>query len=140
MTVQEKARRLRQMIVKASASLPDEDALNAVELFAAWAVGVEYAADERIRYEWKLYKVLQGHTSQADWTPDITPSLYERIAEPGEGDTPTKPIAYSSGMALIRDKYYEQYDVVYHCIRGSGIAVYADLSALVGNYVEVYEP
>ena len=102
--------------------------------------GVEYAADERIRYEWKLYKVLQGHTSQADWTPDITPSLYERIAEPGEGDTPTKPIAYSSSMALIRDKYYEQYDVVYHCIRGSGIAVYADLSALVGNYVEVYEP
>ena len=136
----EHAMKLRQMIVKASASLPDEDALNAVELFPAWAVGVDYAADERIRYERKLYKVLQGHTSQADWKPDITPSLYERIAEPGEGDTPTKPIAYSSGMALIRDKYYEQYDVVYHCIRGSGIAVYADLSALVGNYVEVYEP
>lgn len=136
----EHAMKLRQMIVKASASLPDEDALNAVELFPAWTVGVEYAADERIRYEWKLFKVLQDHTSQADWTPDITHSLYERIAEPGEGDTPTKPIAYSSGMALIRDKYYEQYDVVYHCIRGSGIAVYADLSALVGNYVEVYEP
>ena len=140
MTVQERARQLRPLIEKAAVSLPDEDALNAVELFPAWAVGVDYAADERIRYERKLYKVLQGHTSQADWKPDITPSLYERIAEPGEGDTPTKPIAYSSGMALIRDKYYEQYDVVYHCIRGSGIAVYADLSALVGNYVEVYEP
>ena len=140
MISREKARRLRAAIIKASASLPDEDALNAVELFPAWKADTAYTLDERIRYGAGLFKVLQDHTSQEDWKPDETPSLYERVAEPGEGDTPTKPIAYSSGMALVRDKYYEQYDVVYHCIRGSGIAVYADLSALVGNYVEVYEP
>jgi hypothetical protein len=128
------------MIVKASASLPDEDALEAVELFPAYEIDHDYKKDDRFRYGGELFKVLQDHTSQEDWKPDETPSLYERIAEPGDGDTPTKPIAYSSGMALIRDKYYSQYDVVYHCIRGSGIAVYADLSALVGNYVEVYEP
>lgn len=80
----EHAMKLRQMIVKASASLPDEDALNAVELFAAWAVGVEYAADERIRYGEKLYKCVQAHTSQEDWTPDATPALWTEVALPGE--------------------------------------------------------
>ena len=79
----EHAMKLRQMIVKASASLPDEDALNAVELFPAWAVGVEYAADVRVRYGEKLFKCVQAHTSQADWTPDVTPALWTEVAEPG---------------------------------------------------------
>lgn len=80
----EHAMKLRQMIVKASASLPDEDALNAVELFPAWAVGVEYAAAVRVRYGEKLFRCEQAHTSQADWTPDATPALWTEVAEPGE--------------------------------------------------------
>lgn len=79
----EHAMKLRQMIVKASASLPDEDALNAVELFPAWAVGVEYAAAVRVRYGEKLYRCEQAHTSQEDWTPDATPALWSEVAEPG---------------------------------------------------------
>lgn len=79
----EHALKLRQMIVKASASLPDEDALNAVELFPAWAVGVEYAAAVRVRYGEKLFRCEQAHTSQADWTPDATPALWTEVAEPG---------------------------------------------------------
>lgn len=83
MTVQERARQLRPLIEKAAASLPDEDALNAVELFPAWAVGVEYAATVRVRYGDKLYRCEQAHTSQADWTPDATPALWTEVAEPG---------------------------------------------------------
>ena len=79
----EHAIKLRQMIVKASASLTDEDALESMELFDQWKTDTAYTADQRIRYEGKLYKVLQAHTSQADWTPDITPSLYVEVAEPG---------------------------------------------------------
>jgi hypothetical protein len=84
----EHLRQLREMMRKAAVSLPDEDALQAVELFPAWAVGVEYAEDTaehrvRIRYGGKLYRVVQAHTSQADWTPDITPALYTEVAEPG---------------------------------------------------------
>lgn len=80
----EHAMKLRQMIVKASASLSDIDALNAVELFPAWAVGVEYAADERIRYGEKLFRCEQAHTSQEVWTPDVTPALWTEVALPGE--------------------------------------------------------
>ena len=84
MTPQEKARHLRPLIVKASASLPDEDALDAVELFPAWATDTAYAADERIRYGEKLYRCVQAHTSQADWTPEATPALWAEVAKPGE--------------------------------------------------------
>lgn len=80
----EKARALRALIEKAAVSLDDDDALEAVELFPAWAVGKAYAADERICYGEKLYRCVQSHTSQADWTPDKTPALWTEVAKPGE--------------------------------------------------------
>ena len=80
----EKARALRALIEKAAVSLDDEEALEAVELFPAWAVGKAYATDERIRYGEKLYRCVQSHTSQADWTPDATPALWTEVAKPGE--------------------------------------------------------
>lgn len=83
MMTREHAYKLREMIVKASASLPDEDALTAQELFDGWKTDMSYTTDTRLRYEGKLYKVLQDHTSQSDWTPDITSSLYVKVAEPG---------------------------------------------------------
>ena len=79
----EHALKLRAAIVKASASLTDEDALTAVELFAPWAADTAYTADERIRYGEKLYRCEQAHTSQADWTPDVTPAMWTEVAEPG---------------------------------------------------------
>ena len=84
MRAQEIARRLRPYIVKASESLSDTDALEAVELFDEWAVGVEYAKGKRLRYTGILYKVKQAHTSQADWTPDATPALWTEVPKPGE--------------------------------------------------------
>lgn len=132
-----KAYRLRRLIEQAAASLPDEDALDGVELFPAWAVGLSCAAGERLRYGDKLYRVLQAHTSQADWLPDITPALYAEVEKPGQGDTPDNPIPYSGNMELLENKYYSEDGVVYRCIRGTGIPVYNRLADLVGIYVEV---
>jgi len=80
----ERALQMRAMIEKASVSLSDEDALAAVELFPAWAADTAYAADRRVRYGGKLYRCVQGHTSQADWEPDKTPALWAEVAKPGE--------------------------------------------------------
>lgn len=80
----EKALALRALIEKASVSLSDEDALAGVELFPAWAAETQYAMNERIRYGEKLYRCEQAHTSQAGWTPDITPALWTEVAKPGE--------------------------------------------------------
>lgn len=76
--------KIREMIEKASASLPDADAIEAVGLFPAWAVGVAYSVGERVQYDGKLYKVVQAHTSQADWTPPTVPALFTEVAKPGE--------------------------------------------------------
>lgn len=75
---------LRPFIEKASASLPDEDALEAMELFPMWQTDTAYAAGIRVRYGEKLYKCVQAHTSQADWPPDKTPALWTEVAKPGE--------------------------------------------------------
>lgn len=80
----EHAYKIREMLHKASASLDDTDALEAIELFAPWAVGVNYSVDERVRFNEKLYRVVQAHTSQSDWTPDISPALFTEVARPGE--------------------------------------------------------
>lgn len=74
------ARQLRSMIEKASLSLTDEDALQAVELYPAWVTGTAYTVDERIRYNSTLYRCVQAHTSQADWTPDATPALWTVVS------------------------------------------------------------
>ena len=76
MTYIERARALRPYIEKAAISLTDEDALQAVELFPQWVTGHAYAVGERLQYNGVLYRVVQAHTSQADWTPDITPALF----------------------------------------------------------------
>lgn len=80
MKPQDEARKLRPIIEQAAASLDDETALEAVELFAAWDVGVAYSVGERIRYGETLYRVVQAHTSQADWTPDKTPALFTEVS------------------------------------------------------------
>ena len=93
--------KIREMIEKASASLPDADAIEAVGLFPLWAVGVAYSVGERVQYDGKLYKVVQAHTSQADWTPDKTPALFTEVAKPGETPVWKQPTgaqdAYNTG-------------------------------------------
>jgi len=74
------AYKLRAMIVKASTSLTDEDALEAIELYPQWQTGTAYTADERIRYNNTLYRCVQSHTSQDDWTPDKTPALWTVVS------------------------------------------------------------
>lgn len=75
---------LRMMIEKAAEFLSDEDAQEAVELFPSWKAGTAYITDERVQYGDKLYKCVQSHTSQAEWTPDVTPALWTEVAKPGE--------------------------------------------------------
>ncbi len=53
-----------------------EDYARLVNRYPAWAVGQSYAAGELVAYADNLYEVVQAHTSQADWLPDIVPALY----------------------------------------------------------------
>ena len=114
MTYEEDARRLRPIIEKAAESLDDTDALNAVELFHHWEPGASYEADERIQYNGVLYRVVQAHTSQSDWTPDITPAIYTEVAPPGVIPVWRQPTgAQDAYMAGDQVKYPDENGSVY---------------------------
>ena len=71
-----KAKQLRQLIEQLTVTMSDETALTGVELFPMWAIGRAYAAGDRVQHGGILYKCVQAHTSQADWTPDATQALW----------------------------------------------------------------
>ena len=63
------------------------DAVTASEhadLFSPWAYPVAYTVGQLRRYNGTLYKCVQAHTSQADWTPDTAASLWSVAADPAE--------------------------------------------------------
>ena len=78
------ANKYRQRIEQAAVSLPDDDAYFTPELFPRWRAGVALDVDVRVCYKDKLYRVVQPHTTQDDWTPDITPALFTEVPKPGE--------------------------------------------------------
>lgn len=84
MITREKAYELRRLIEEASKSLSDSDALNGIELFPHWKSEFEYIVNDRVSYNDILYKCLTAHTSQASWTPDVSPSLWVRVDNPAE--------------------------------------------------------
>lgn len=69
-------------------SLPDDYALEVSALFDEWYPGRECIVGERLRYKGVLYKVIQGHVAQADWTPDAAPSLFAKVPPGQEGNEP----------------------------------------------------
>ena len=78
----EQLRRALQLFVQ---TLDDDAALEVATVFPAYAVGRAYAVGDMYSYgenstgDPQLYKVVQAHTSQADWTPNETPALYTAI-------------------------------------------------------------
>lgn len=84
--------------------LSDEQALTVKDLYADWDEnGIGYLAGDRVKYNGKLYKCLQNHTSQADWTPEAAPSLWAEIlagqdsTEIGEWTQPESTNPYKKG-------------------------------------------
>lgn len=137
MITRTKALKLRELIEKASASLDDKDALNGVELYPAWQPDIDYEVNEkRWRFNERLYRVRQAHHSQAQYTPDITPALYELVAVDHSG-TADDPIPFDLGMAIEEGLYYTEYLVRYKCIRDSVNPLYNHLSDLIDIYVVV---
>lgn len=70
------ATELREILDTIATAMTDEEAIEKPIYFPFWVEGKTYAVGARVRYGGKLYKVLQAHTSQADWLPDVAHSLY----------------------------------------------------------------
>ena len=129
-------------VKKIRETLTDEVALDNIAFYPDWEVGMVLSVGNRVEYEGKLYKVVQAHTAQADWQPDLLPSLFEPIDIVNEGSL-EKPIIAAIGMTYFKDKYYldETDGKVYLCNRddsnGNGTVLNFMPSSLVGHYFEL---
>ena len=95
-------------LVKLRERATDEQALSVPVLYPAWRSGVEYVTGQRVLHGGVLYKVLQDHTSQDDWTPDAAPSLFARVLIPDataipEWEQPDSTNPYMSGDKVIHN-------------------------------------
>lgn len=72
--------RLRRAIEQASESLPDTIATDVPDLFPNWETDTDYAIGDRRQYDGTLWKCIQAHHSQDDWTPDVAVSLWARTS------------------------------------------------------------
>ena len=79
MTKQE-AIEYRLKIETAASQQGDELALQSIELFPSWKPDIDVVVGERYRYLNVLYRVIQSHTTQEGWTPDITPALFAVVS------------------------------------------------------------
>lgn len=119
----------------------DEDALEFSILVYDWDTYIDkpIKADQLVRYDGKVWRVVQDHTVLSTYPPSIdTASLYTEVNLVDDG-TIDNPIPYNNNMALESGKYYIQEGIKYLCIRDTGVPVYNNLSELVGIYVEKVE-
>lgn len=85
------AEQFRKALQMFATSLSDEKAMEIVSVYDEWVSGKAYNVGEFVRYgensvgDYQLYKVVQAHTSQADWTPDVATSLFIPIGLNDDG-------------------------------------------------------
>ena len=64
--------------------IDDVTAAENVTQFSPWAFPVAFTAGNIREYGGALFRGVQDHTSQEDWTPTAAPSLWTKIGDPAE--------------------------------------------------------
>lgn len=67
-----------------SGSIDEVTATEHTNLFAEWVAGVSYTVSALRQYNGQLYRCVQAHTAQADWTPDVAISLWSKAGNPNQ--------------------------------------------------------
>lgn len=80
-------------------------------LFVPWDAVSNYVVNEYREFQGKLYKCLQAHTGQEDWTPDVAPALWKLIGLDENGIVEwSQPIsaadAYNIGDVVLYNGIY----------------------------------
>ena len=82
---------IRRAVQIVAGGVSEEEAMEIATVYPKYEVGKSYKAGDYFTEgvngvgDPQLYKVVQAHTSQADWKPSATPSLYVAIGLTEEG-------------------------------------------------------
>lgn len=105
------------VVMAEAGNIDDVTATEHLNSFAEWAYPVKYEVGNIRKYGNALYRCISGHTSQADWSPDVSVSLWVRIGDPTvEYPEWSKPIgahdAYAKGDKVSHNeqKWFSEYD------------------------------
>lgn len=90
---------LQDKLETIAAVLPDDIAVDHVDLYPQWAQGVALAIGDRVQHKGGLYRVQQAHT--AEHPPSVnTAALYTRIQSPGEVQAWVQGQSYAKGVEV----------------------------------------
>lgn len=79
------AEQLRKALQMFAQSLSDDEAMEVATVYPAWEDNTSYKINDIRSYgenavsDPQLYRCVLTHTSQSNWTPDITPALWVSI-------------------------------------------------------------
>lgn len=77
----EQAKKIRKAINKFAENQTDETLIDNKIAFPLWSgKSVELKVGDIVLYEDNIYRVIQPHTTQIDWTPENTPALFVKIS------------------------------------------------------------
>ena len=85
------AEQLRRALQMFAVTLTDDQAMEVATVYPVWESGKTYPAGTILRHgqngvgDPQLYRVVQEHTSQADWLPEATGALYTAIGLTSDG-------------------------------------------------------
>ena len=107
----------------------DAVALTIQEFYDIWEVGVTYEVGRYLQYKSVLYKVLQPHTSQETWTPDVASSVYAKVLIDPSGETILDWVQPDSTNAYMTGDKVRFEGVVYESVMDNNIWSPADYPA-----------
>ena len=76
----QEAKEIRKAIDVFAKNQTDETLLDNKTAFSLWRAGINAEKDKIYRYGENIYKCIQPHTTQEDWTPDKVPALFVKIS------------------------------------------------------------
>lgn len=76
----EEAKEIRKAIDTFAENQTDETLIDNKAAFEWWRPGIATEKDKIYRFGDDLYRCIQPHTTQDDWTPDKVPALFVKIS------------------------------------------------------------
>lgn len=76
MNLVEQARQLRKQWQQLLTANDDTTIIDCEDLVDAWQADTDYSVNDIRKFDGQVYRCVQAHTSQADWTPSQAPALW----------------------------------------------------------------
>ena len=111
-SVERASQRVLGLVAGIVAGLDAETLAEIESVFPSWSPWVQVEAGDVRRWDGGLVECIQPHTTQPDWTPDVTPALW-KVHRTDTGGT----VEWEAGLVLTTDDQVIHDGIVYDVIQ-----------------------